>query len=121
MVDDAPAKVWSDQRDLPIHLGDSGDGFRLPFKEKWRVPDATAALVGFIATAALVTVNLESGNAIIIAAIGAALTALAVWALSKLPAIRPSLRTRLWWLLADLHPTVSCSHRAAALDTDAPQ
>ena len=63
MVDETPAKVWSDQRDLPIHLGDSGDGFRLPFKEKWRLPDAVALLVGFVVTASLVTVNLESGNA----------------------------------------------------------
>jgi hypothetical protein len=121
MVDDAPAKVWSDQRDLPIHLGDSGDGFRIPFKEKWRRPDATALLVGFIVTASLVTLNLESGGAITIAVIGAALTALAVWALSKLPATRPSIRTRLRWWLADLHPTVSCSHRVGTPDTDAPQ
>jgi hypothetical protein len=110
MVDDTPAKVWSDQRDLPIHLGDSGDGFRLPFKEKWRLPDAVALLVGFVGTASLVTVNLESGDALIIAAIGVALTAAAVWALSKLPATRPALRTRLQWWLADLRPRVSCSH-----------
>ena len=30
MADDTPAKVYSDQRDLPIYLGDSGDGFTLP-------------------------------------------------------------------------------------------
>lgn len=111
MADDTPAKVWSDQRDLPIHLGDSGDGFRLPFKEKWRLPDATALLVGFVVTASLVTLNLESGNALIIAVIGVAVTAAAVWALSKLPAARPSLRTRLRWWLADLRPRPSCSHR----------
>ncbi|KPN44611.1 hypothetical protein [Mycobacterium intracellulare] len=111
MVDESPAKVWSDQRDLPIHLGDSGDGFRLPFKEKWRLPDAVALLVGFVLTSSLVTLNLESGNALIIAVIGAALTATAVWALSKLPAARPSLRTRVQWWLADLRPRSVCSHR----------
>ena len=111
MVDEAPAKVWSDQRDLPIHLGDSGDGFRLPFKEKWRLPDALAALVGFVVTASLVTVNLESGDALIILVGGAALTSVAVWALAKLPAARPSLGTRLRFWLANLRPRVSCSHR----------
>jgi hypothetical protein len=110
MVDETPAKVWSDQRDLPIHLGDSGDGFRLPFKEKWRLPDAVALLVGFVVTASLLTANLQSGNALLIAVIGVAVTAAAVWALSKLPATRPSVRTRLLWWLADLRPRVSCSH-----------
>ena len=121
MVDETPAKVWSDQRDLPIHLGDSGDGFRLPFKEKWRLPDAVALLVGFVVTASLVTANLESGNALLIAALGTALTAAAVWALSKLPATRPSIRTRLQWWLADLRPTVSCSHRRSRRESPAGQ
>jgi len=113
MVDDAPAKVWSDQRDLPIHLGDSGDGFRLPFKEKWRLPDAAGLLVGFVVTASLVTLNLESGDALLIAVLGAVLTAAAVWALAKLPATRPTLRTRVAWWCADLRPQLSCSHRRA--------
>jgi hypothetical protein len=121
MVDETPAKVWSDQRDLPIHLGDSGDGFRLPFKEKWRLPDAVALLVGFVMTASLVTVNLESGNALLIAVIGIALTAVAVWALSKLPATRPSIRTRLQWWLTDLRPTVSCSHHPSRREGPAAQ
>lgn len=121
MADDTPAKVWSDQRDLPIHLGDSGDGFRLPFKEKWRLPDATALLVGFVVTASLVTLNLQSGNALLIAAIGATLTAAAVWALSKLPATRPSIRTRLQFWLADIRPQVSCSHHDATPNGAAPQ
>lgn len=110
MADESPAKVWSDQRDLPIYLGDSGDGFRLPFKEKWRLPDTTALLVGFVATASLMTLNLQSGNALIIGAVGAALTAAAIWALSKLPATRPSLRTRMQFWLADLRPHLTCSH-----------
>ena len=46
MTDDTPAKVYSDQRGLPIYLGDSGDGFTLPLKEKWRAPDAFAAVTG---------------------------------------------------------------------------
>lgn len=121
MADETPAKVWSDQRDLPIHLGDSGDGFRLPFKEKWRLPDAVALLVGFVVTASLVTVNLESGNALVIAVIGIALTAVAVWALSKLPATRPSLPTRLQWWLADLRPRVACSHRESPGESSAAQ
>jgi hypothetical protein len=121
MADETPAKVWSDQRDLPIHLGDSGDGFRLPFKEKWRLPDAVALLVGFVATASLVTVNLESGNALLIAVIGSALTAAAVGALSKLPASRPSIATRLRWWLADLRPRVSCSHHRSRRESAAAQ
>ena len=104
MVEEEAAKVWSDQRDLPIHLGDSGDGFRLPFKEKWRAPDAAAALIGFVVTASLVTFNLESGSALIILVVGVAVTAAAVWLLSKLPASRPSIRTRIKWWLADLRP-----------------
>jgi hypothetical protein len=121
MVDETPAKVWSDQRDMPIHLGDSGDGFRLPFKEKWRLPDAVALLVGFVVTASLVTANLESGNALLIAVTGIALTAVAVWALSKLPATRPSIRTRLQWWLADLRPKVSCSHHPSTRESVAVQ
>lgn len=93
----------------------------MPFKEKWRLPDALALLVGFVVTASLITVNLESGNALIIAVIGIVVTALAVWALSKLPASRPSMRTRLHWWLADLRPQVSCSHRAAAPESGAGQ
>ena len=112
MVDDTPAKVWSDQRDLPIYLGDAGDGFRLPFKEKWRLADACAALIGFIVTGAAVTLNLEGGHALAILATGVIVTATAVWLLSKLPASRPSIRTRIAWFLADLRPRVSCSHPA---------
>ena len=121
MVDETPAKVWSDQRDLPIHLGDSGDGFRLPFKEKWRLPDAVALLLGFVVTASLVTANLDSSNALLIAVVGIAATAAAVWALAKLPATRPSMRTRLRWWLADLRPKVSCSHRPSRREGAAAQ
>jgi hypothetical protein len=110
MVDDTPAKVWSDQRDLPIHLGDAGDGVRLPFKEKWRLPDALAALIGFILTAGLVTAHLQDGDALIILVTGAAVTAAAVWALGRWPAVRPSVRSRLLWWWADLRPQVRCSH-----------
>jgi hypothetical protein len=80
-----------------------------------------ALLVGFVVTASLVTVNLETGNALIIAVIGIALTAAAVWALSKLPASRPSLRTRLRWWLADLRPRVSCSHHMSRRESAAAQ
>jgi hypothetical protein len=111
MVNDAPAKIYSDQRSLPIHLGDSGDGFTLPFKEKWRAPDAIAAVVGFIGTGAAVTANIDSGHALRILLIGAVLTAAAVWALSKLPATRPSLAIRARWLWQNTFPRVSCSHR----------
>jgi hypothetical protein len=121
MADDSPAKVWSDQRDLPIYLGDSGDGGRLPFKEKWRAPDAIAGLTGFTITAILVTWKLQSGYALTILFIGAILTAAVVAALSKLPATRPSLTTRLNWWLADLRPQVSCSHPGPAADTGDPR
>jgi hypothetical protein len=110
MADDAPAKVYSDQRDLPIYLGDSGDGFTLPLKDKWRAPDAFAAVIGFVATGAAVTAHLTSGNALTILVGGAALTAAAVALLSRLPHGRPSLNTRARWWLANLRPGVSCSH-----------
>ena len=116
MADDSPAKVWSDQRDLPIYLGDSGDGFRLPGKENWRAPDAIAALIGLSVTAILVTFNLDSGHAGTILVIGVLVSVAAVIALSKLPATRPSLSTRLDWFLADLRPRVSCSHPGSATD-----
>ena len=110
MADDTPAKVYSDQRDLPIYLGDSGDGFTLPLKEKWRAPDAFAAVIGFVVTGAAVTANLTSGNALTILVCGAAVTAAAVWLLSRLPHGRPSLTTRAGWWWQDIHPTVWCSH-----------
>ena len=110
MPDDTPAKLYSDQRDLPIYLGDSGDGFTLPLKEKWRAPDAFAAVIGFVLTGAAVTANLTSGNALTILACGSGLTAAAVWLLSRLPHGRPSLTTRVRWWCQDIHPTVWCSH-----------
>jgi hypothetical protein len=108
---DAPAKIYSDQRTVTICLGDSGDGFTLPFKEKWRAPDAAAAVFGFIVTGALVTANLTSGYALRILIAGAVLTVAAVWLLSKLPATRPTLATRARWCWANTHPRLSCSHR----------
>jgi hypothetical protein len=111
MAADSPAKIYSDQRSVTIHLGDSGDGFTLPFKEKWRAPDAAAAVIGFIATGAAVTAHLTSGYALRILIVGAALTVAAVWLLSKLPATRPSLAVRTRWLAANLRPRVTCSHR----------
>jgi hypothetical protein len=113
MADSTPAKVYSDQRDLPIYLGDSGDGFTLPFKEKWRAPDAVAAVTGFIVTGGLVTANLEHGHGLVILVVGVAVTAAAVWLLSKLPHDRPSTSTRWRWWWTDLRPRVSCSHDAA--------
>jgi hypothetical protein len=121
MADDSPAKVWSDQRDLPIYLGDAGDGFRLPGKEHWRAPDAIAALTGLSLTAILVTFNLDSGNALSILVLGVVVTVAAVAALSKLPATRPSLATRLHWFQADLRPQVSCSHPALAAEEAEPR
>jgi hypothetical protein len=110
MGDDAPAKVYSDQRDLLIYLGDSGDGFTLPLKEKWRAPDAFAAVTGFVVTGAAVTANLNSGHALTILVGGAAITAATAWLASRLPHGRPSLATRARWWRQNLHPTVRCSH-----------
>lgn len=112
MSNDVAAKIYSDQRSLPIHLGDSGDGFTLPFKEKWRAPDAFAAVLGFIVTGSLVTANINSGNALRLLIIGVVVTAAAVWLLSKLPATRPSLRTRARWWWENLRPQVVSSHRS---------
>jgi len=112
MAGDVPAKIYSDQRSLPIHLGDSGDGFTLPGKEKWRAPDAIAALLGFVITASLVTANIDSGQALRILLTGAAMTGAAVWLLGKLPGTRPSLRTRAGWMWRNLRPRVCASHRA---------
>lgn len=113
MADSTPAKVYSDQRDLPIYLGDSGDGFTLPFKEKWRAPDAVAAVAGFIVTGSLVTTHLDGGQALIILILGVAVTAISVWLMAKLPQGRPSARTRWQWWCADLRPQVTCSHPRA--------
>jgi hypothetical protein len=110
MVDDAPAKIYSDQRTVTIHLGDSGDGFTLPFKEKWRAADATAAVTGFIATGAAVTANLNSGHALQILILGVVLTMAVVWLLSKLPSTRPSLPVRVRWVWRNARPRVRCSH-----------
>ncbi|BBZ15522.1 hypothetical protein [Mycobacterium branderi] len=112
MLDDAPAaKIYSDQRSLPIYLGDSGDGFTLPFKDKWRAPDALAFVIGFVVTGSAVTANITSGHALRTLAIGVVLTAAAVWLLGKLPALRPSLSTRAAWLWQNSFPRVRCSHR----------
>jgi hypothetical protein len=110
MTDEAPAKVYSDQGDVTIYLGDSGDGFTLPFKEKWRAPDAIAGISGVLITAGLVTANLTSGHAGTILAVGVVLTVVSVWLLSKLPTSRPSLITRAAWTLENLVPQVSSSH-----------
>jgi hypothetical protein len=112
-VTDAPAKLYSDQRSVATYLGDSGDGFTLPFKEKWRVPDAIAAVVGFIGTGAGVTANLASGHALTFLLLGGLLTVTAVWALSRLPVQRPSLSTRVRWWWANQLPRQSCSHPPA--------
>jgi hypothetical protein len=111
MSNDEPAKVYSDQRTVTIYLGDSGDGFSMPGKEKWRAPDAIAALLGVIVTGAAVTANLTSGKALQILVIGAVLTVSAVWLLSRLPSARPSLATRVRWWWDDTRPRVSCSYR----------
>jgi hypothetical protein len=111
MSDHTSAKIYSDQRSLPIHLGDSADGFTLPFKEKWRAPDAIAAVTGFVVTGGLVTANIDSGHALRILVVGAVLTVAAVWLLAKLPANRPSLPTRARWWWEDLRPQVSASHQ----------
>jgi hypothetical protein len=111
MGNDAPAKIYSDQRTVTIHLGDSGDGFTLPFKEKWRAPDAAAAVIGFLSTGAAVTANLTSGYALRLLLLGVVLTVAAVWLLSKLPATRPSLATRARWHWENARASVSSSHR----------
>jgi hypothetical protein len=106
MTGDAPAKIYSDQRSVTIHLGDSGDGFTLPFKEKWRAPDAAAAVIGFIATGSAVTAHLAGGHALRILVIGVALTVSAVWLLGKLPSTRPSVAVRARWLWHNTFPRV---------------
>jgi hypothetical protein len=108
------AKIYSDQRTVTIHLGDSGDGFTLPFKEKWRAPDAAAAVIGLIATGAAVTANIDSGHGLVILVVGILVTVTVVWLLSKLPSTRPSLSTRAAWWWENVHPRPSCSHRPPA-------
>jgi hypothetical protein len=112
MTDEAPAKIYSDQRTMAVYLGDSGDGFTLPFKEKWRAPDAIAAVVGFITTGATVTANLTGGHALTILVLGTLATVAAVWALSRLPVQRPTLSTRMHWWWANLVPREQRSHPA---------
>ena len=105
---DAPAKIYSDQRTVTIHLGDSGDGFTLPFKEKWRAPDAAAAVIGFIA-------HRRGGHRQPGQRTCAAHPDLRRGAdrrrrcgcCRKLPATRPSLPTRARWLWDNTRPRVS--------------
>jgi hypothetical protein len=106
MASDAAAKIYSDQRTVVTYLGDSGTGFRMPLRERWRAPDAIAAVVGFIATGAATTAELTSGHALTIPAAGTGLTAAAVWLLAKLPATRPSLSTRARWMWARWRPRI---------------
>ena len=106
MVSDSPAKIYSDQRTVVVYLGDSGGGFRLPLREKWRAPDAAAAVVGFIATASATTAELTSGHALTVLCTGTVLTAGTVWLLARLPATRPSLGTRARWMWARLRTRV---------------
>jgi hypothetical protein len=106
MVTDSPAKVYSDQRTVITYLGDSGTGFRMPLREKWRPPDAIAAVIGFIATGAATTAELTSGHALTILCAGTVSTMAAIWLLAKLPATRPTLVTRARWLWARLRPRV---------------
>jgi hypothetical protein len=119
MAADTPAKIYSDQRTITMYLGDSGAGFTMPFRERWRAPDAAAAVIGFIATGAATTAGLTSGHAILILVTGTGLTAAAVWLLAKLPATRPSLATRGRWMWARLRPRVHASHRRASHRSDA--
>ncbi|MCW2649095.1 MAG: hypothetical protein QOE41_1359 [Mycobacterium sp.] len=107
MSSDAPAKIYSDQRTVVTYLGDSGTGFRMPLREKWRAPDAIAAVMGFIATGAATTAELGSGHALTILAGGSGLTVAAVWLLAKLPATRPSLFTRARWMWARWRPRIA--------------
>lgn len=106
MVADSPAKIYSDQSSVVTYLGDSGTGFRMPLREKWRAPDAIAAMIGFIATGAATTAELSSGRAFTILCTGTILTVSAIWLLAKLPATRPSLGTRVRWLWARLRPHI---------------
>ena len=106
MPADSPAKIYSDQRTVITYLGHSGTGFRLPLREKWRAPDAIAAVVGFIGTGAATTAELTSGHALTILAVGTGITMTAIWLLAKLPATRPSLNTRARWMWARFRPRV---------------
>ena len=76
----------------------------------WAVVTVVISLIGFVVTGAAVTANLTSGSALRILVCGAAVTAAAVWLLSRLPHGRPSLKTRAVWWWRDIHPTVWCSH-----------
>jgi hypothetical protein len=106
VVADTPAKIYSDQRTVVTYLGDSGTGFRMPFREKWRAPDAIAAVIGFVTTGAATTAALTSGHALTILVVGTALTVSAIWLLAKLPANRPSVATRARWMWARLRPRI---------------
>ncbi|WP_396908394.1 hypothetical protein [Mycolicibacterium sp.] len=113
MEDGVTAKIYSDQADVPIYLGDNGDGVVLPIKEKWRIADALAGLVGFLLTAGLVTYNIRNGtgDALTTLVVGLVLTVVAVWAAARIPVGRPSLGARAAWWGSNARPSVVCSHR----------
>jgi hypothetical protein len=107
----ADAKIYSNQRTVPIYIGE-GDGFRLPGKAKWRPADAVAAILGGIVTAGLVTANVMAGHveaALWTLIIGAMLTVAAVVVAGRLPVLRPSPIVRAIWLVSNAVPRVSSS------------
>jgi len=70
------------------------------------------SVLGFVVTGSLVTANITNGaSAFRILILGVVITVAAVWLLSKLPATRPSLRTRVHWWWENLRPQVISSHR----------
>lgn len=106
MTDESPAKIYSDQGDIPIYI--SGG---LPFKDRWRVPDYLTAIAGGLLTAILVTLNISTGKALHILVVGVVLTIVAVWLASRIPPLRPSLTCRASWWLENLIPRVTSSHQ----------
>jgi len=112
-MSDETAKIYSNQRTVPIYLGE-GDGFRLPGKAKWRLADAAAFVLGALITGALVTFYITADNwgvALGCLVVGSCLTLAAVVALSMLPVLRPAPIVRAVWFATNLAPRVRDSGR----------
>ena len=102
------AKIYSSQRTVPIYLGE-GDGFRLPGKTKWRLPDAAAFIIGMIITGTIVTADITAADplsALYALLIGGTLTCAAVILLGRLPVTRPAPIVRALWMAANLYPRI---------------
>jgi len=116
-ADDQPrrAKLYTDLSKVPIYLSQSRNGFCLPRFRRWRAADATAGVLGTLATLVLTMAALPTGYGLYVLVWGATLTIAAIIVAGKLPKYGPSAVTRARWRLEARFPQTSCSHLPSTL------